>query len=137
MTTKTGTTTAQSGGPHELWATLVVLCIGVPLLFVFARAMSEAEQLRREAPLRAMVGDEAFNALAQGHKTELHYLGDGLLAPDFTLLDKDGKPWRLRDHRGKLVVMNVWSITCQPCVEEMPSLVNLDKIAKRRKDIEV
>ena len=137
MTTKTGTTNAQSGAPHELLAAIVVLCIGVPLLFVFARAMSEAEQLRREAPLRAMVGDEAFNALAQGQKTELHYLGDGLLAPDFTLPDKDGKPWRLRDHRGKLVVMNVWSITCQPCVEEMPSLITLNKIASRRKDIEV
>jgi peroxiredoxin len=60
-----------------------------------------------------------------------------LLAPDFTLQDKDGKPWRLRDHRGKLIVMNFWTVTCQPCVEEMPSLITLAEIAKKRSDIEV
>jgi peroxiredoxin len=59
------------------------------------------------------------------------------LAPDFTLQDQDGKPWRLRDQRGKLVVMNFWTVTCQPCVEEMPSLVTLAEIAKRRDDIVV
>ena len=137
MTTKPGMTSAQSGGQREFFAALLVLCIGAPLLFVFARAMAEAEQLRRESPLRAMIGDEAFNLNTRGQKTELHYLGDGLLAPDFTLLDKNGKPWRLRDHRGKVVVMNFWSVTCQPCVEEMPSLITLTSIAKRRKDIEV
>jgi peroxiredoxin len=135
MTTNTGTA-APSGG-REFWATIVVLIIGAPLLFVFARAMQEAEHLRREAPLRAILGGEAFDALIRGQKTELHYLGDGLLAPDFTLSDKNGKPWRLKDHRGKVVVMNFWSVTCQPCVEEMPSLVTLSTIANRRKDIEV
>jgi peroxiredoxin len=129
----------MSDNPHarELWAGLLVLCLGAPFVFVFARAMADAEVRRREAPLRAMVGDEAFESLARGEKTELHYLGDGLLAPDFALPDKDGKPWRLRDQRGKLVVMNFWTVTCQPCVEEMPSLVTLADIAKKRGDIEV
>jgi peroxiredoxin len=122
---------------RELWAGLLVLCLGAPFVFVFARAMADAEVHRREGPLRAMVGDQAFEALTRGEKTELHYLGDGLLAPDFTLQDKDGKPWRLRDHRGKLIVMNFWTVTCQPCVEEMPSLVTLAAIAKKRTDIEV
>jgi peroxiredoxin len=122
---------------RELWAGLLVLCLGAPFVFVFARAMADAEVRRREGPLRAMVGDEAFEALTHGVKTELHYLGDGLLAPDFTLQDKDGKPWRLRDHRGKLIVMNFWTVTCQPCVEEMPSLVTLADIAQKRTDIEV
>jgi peroxiredoxin len=135
MTTKTGTRTPSSG--REFWAALVVLVIGMPLLFTFARAMQEAEHLRKEAPLRHMLGSEAFEALRRGEKTELHYLGDGLLAPDFTLKDRNGKPWRLKDHRGKTVVMNFWSVTCQPCVEEMPSLVTLSTIAAKRKDFEV
>jgi peroxiredoxin len=129
--------TASNTPTRELWAGLLVLCLGAPFVFVFARAMADAEVRRREGPLRAMVGDEAFEALTHGVKTELHYLGDGLLAPDFTLQDKDGKPWRLRDHRGKLVVMNFWTVTCQPCVEEMPSLVTLADIAQKRTDIEV
>jgi peroxiredoxin len=134
MTTQTRT---APSGAKEFWAALIVLAIGSPLLFVFAHAMQEAEHLRKEAPLRAMLGSEAFEALSRGVKTELNYLGDGLLAPDFTLNDKNGKPWRLKDHRGKTVVMNFWSVTCQPCVEEMPSLVNLSTIANKRQDIEV
>ncbi|HTU58195.1 MAG TPA: TlpA disulfide reductase family protein [Polyangiales bacterium] len=122
---------------RELWAALLVLILGAPFVFVFARAMADGEVRRREGPLRAMLGDQAFNALSQGQKTEMHYLGDGLLAPDFTLEDKDGKPWRLKDQRGKIVVMNFWTITCQPCVEEMPSLITLADIAKKRKDIEL
>ena len=122
---------------RELWAALLVLILGAPFVFVFARAMADGELRRREGPLRAMLGDRPFELLSRGEKTELHYLGDGLLAPDFTLTDKDGKPWRLRDQRGKIVVMNFWTITCQPCVEEMPSLVTLADIAKQRKDIEV
>jgi peroxiredoxin len=125
------------GKSRELWAALLVLCLGMPFVFVFTRAMADAELRRREGPLRAMLGDQAYDALDHGEKTEMHYLGDGLLAPDFTLQDKDGKPWRLSEHRGKIVVMNFWTITCQPCVEEMPSLVTLAEIAKRRTDIEV
>jgi peroxiredoxin len=139
MSTNTGTTRTSSAvnGSREFWAALVVLIIGLPMLFVFANAMKEAEHLRREAPLRAILGSDSFDALTRGEKTELNYLGDGLLAPDFTLPDKSGKPFRLKDHRGKVVVMNFWSVTCQPCVEEMPSLVTLSTIANKRKDIEV
>jgi peroxiredoxin len=122
---------------RELLAALLVLCLGTPFVFIFARAVADSEVRRREGPLRAMLGDRPFEALNRGEKTELHYLGDGLLAPDFTLNDKDGKPWRLKDHRGKLVVMNFWTVTCQPCVEEMPSLITLADIAKRRDDLEV
>ena len=86
--------------PRELWAALIVLLLGAPFVFVFARAMADAEVVRREGPLRAIIGNQAFEALGRGEKTELHYLGDGLLAPDFTLQDQTGKPWRLRDHRG-------------------------------------
>lgn len=128
----------ESGRPaREFWAALVALCLGMPFVFVFARAMADSEVRRREGPLRAMIGDQAFEALARGEKTELHYLGDGLRAPDFTLKDKNDKPWRLSEQRGKTVVMNFWTITCQPCVEEMPSLITLAEIAKSRKDIEV
>jgi peroxiredoxin len=122
---------------RELLATLLIAIIGAPMLFLFTRAMADSEVRRREGPLRAMVGDTVFEALARGEKTDLHYLGDGLLAPDFTLPDQDGKPWRMKDQRGKITVMNFWSITCQPCVEEMPSLLTLAEVARRRKTFEL
>lgn len=122
---------------RELIVALVVLALGTPFVFAFARAMADGEQRRRQAPLRALIGDEAFDALTRGEKTELHYLGDELLAPDFTLNDQHGKPFRLRERRGKPLVLNFWSITCQPCVEEMPTLVTLAEIASRRGDFDV
>jgi peroxiredoxin len=126
-------------GPRraELWAGLIALVLGAPLVFLYARAMADSEVRRREAPLRAMIGNDAFERLARGEKTAAHYYGNELLAPDFTLADKDGKPWRLRDQRGKVVVMNFWTITCQPCVEELPSFLELASIAQKRDDLEV
>lgn len=118
-------------------AAVIAACIGAPLVFVYARAMADGESQRREAPLRAVIGEQFYEPLTRGEKTEYHYLGNELLAPDFTLPDRAGKPWRLRDQRGKIVVMNFWSIDCPPCLEELPSYLKLAEIAARRGDIEV
>ena len=122
---------------EELLPALVLLALGIPFVFLFVRAMVDGEQQRREAPVRALIGDDAYEELAQGNNTPLHYMGRSLSAPDFSLPDRHGKPWRLRDQRGKVVVMNFWTITCQPCVEEMPSLVQLAQLAAKRQDLEV
>jgi thiol-disulfide isomerase/thioredoxin len=39
----------------------------------------------------------------------------------------DGKPQTLADLRGKVVVLNFWATWCPPCVEETPSLIQLQK----------
>lgn len=65
------------------------------------------------------------------------YAGRDRLAPDFELADMSGKPVRLSSFRGKTVVLNFWTRTCQPCLEEMPSLAELAKIAKGRSDFVV
>jgi len=45
-----------------------------------------------------------------------------VLAPDFTLIDTNGKQHRLSDYRGKPVIINFWTTWCPPCREELPSM---------------
>jgi len=47
-------------------------------------------------------------------------------------MELNGKPEHLSDLRGKVVVLNFWASWCAPCVEETPSLIDLQKrIASR------
>jgi peroxiredoxin len=50
----------------------------------------------------------------------------GRAAPDFTLQDSDHRV-TLSQLRGKIVVLNFWATWCPPCVEEVPSLVQMQR----------
>jgi thiol-disulfide isomerase/thioredoxin len=45
--------------------------------------------------------------------------------PDLDFQDAAGKPLRLADFHGKLVVLNLWATWCIPCRTEMPTLDRL------------
>lgn len=50
-------------------------------------------------------------------------LQPGALAPDFSIRDAEGAPFRLLDARGKKpVLLLFWSIFCEPCRLELPVL---------------
>jgi peroxiredoxin len=50
---------------------------------------------------------------------------DGPPAPDFTLQQMNGDTFRLSDHRGEVVILNVWATWCPPCRVEIPGFVEL------------
>ena len=49
----------------------------------------------------------------------------GTVAPDFEVKDLDGGLARLSDHRGAVVLVNIWATWCLPCRTEMPSMERL------------
>jgi cytochrome c biogenesis protein CcmG, thiol:disulfide interchange protein DsbE len=55
----------------------------------------------------------------------------GSTAPDFTVQDAETKV-TLSQLRGQVVVLNFWATWCAPCVEEMPSLVEMQKRMKAK-----
>lgn len=46
-------------------------------------------------------------------------------APDLPVTGPDGKAMKLKDLKGKVVVLNLWATWCAPCKVEMPTLAKL------------
>jgi peroxiredoxin len=65
------------------------------------------------------------------------YSGYEKRAPSFTLNDTLGRAVSLEGYRGKVVVLNFWTKTCGPCMEEMPEIADLSRILRPMKDVAV
>jgi cytochrome c biogenesis protein CcmG, thiol:disulfide interchange protein DsbE len=48
----------------------------------------------------------------------------GHSAPDFTVSDPEHTV-SLHEYKGKVVVLNFWASWCAPCIEELPSLIQM------------
>lgn len=47
--------------------------------------------------------------------------------PDLQFQDGTGKPLKLSDWKGRVVLLNLWATWCAPCRKEMPDLSKLEK----------
>jgi cytochrome c biogenesis protein CcmG/thiol:disulfide interchange protein DsbE len=55
----------------------------------------------------------------------------GSAAPDFTVRDSE-RAVTLSQFKGQVVVLNFWATWCPPCIEEMPSLVQMQERMKSK-----
>jgi peroxiredoxin len=67
--------------------------------------------------LFALIIFTIYNNL-RNEKTEVLKIGDK--APDFELVDMNGKTHQLSDYQGQGVFLNFWGTWCKPCEREFP-----------------
>ena len=70
-------------------------------------------------------GGGNMKSLARGEMAKLTFPAEASVGPATSFYDAEGKPTRLADHRGKVLVVNFWATWCPPCVAEMPTLATL------------
>jgi thiol-disulfide isomerase/thioredoxin len=63
------------------------------------------------------------------------YAARNRMAPDFELPSINGGKVRLSSYRGKVVILNFWTKTCRPCLEEMPSIADLAKALRAHPNV--
>ncbi|HEY4177394.1 MAG TPA: TlpA family protein disulfide reductase [Kofleriaceae bacterium] len=98
-----------------------VALFGLGLLIAFLVMVPNAAARGDEAACRGLHGFEPVNP-------KLCKNGDCSLpvkAPDFTALDHQGKPVKLSDFKGKVVLVNFWASWCHLCREEKPNLAQM------------
>jgi thiol-disulfide isomerase/thioredoxin len=121
---------------------LSMTALAMALPFFFTLALAIGERRRHALPTSARVGLTLAAlslalawlpvraAIARARQSRNLAL-QNVVAPPFDTVDVFGKPQRLADHAGKVVLVNVWATWCPPCKKEMP---DLDRLYRSRKD---
>lgn len=108
--------------PRVLVAGGVAALIALGVVAVFLWMVPGAAQREAAAACRGMRGLEPLNpALCPGGQP----CTVPVPAPDFTAIDHQGKPVKLSDFRGKVVLLNFWASWCGVCKTEKPSLADM------------
>ncbi|HEY4158256.1 MAG TPA: TlpA disulfide reductase family protein, partial [Polyangiaceae bacterium] len=106
--------------PLSRIAQFVVIILAALGVYGFVTTARDGETRRVCTPLCAMRPD---------------YAARNRLAPDFELPKLGGGTARLSSYRGKAVILNFWTKSCRPCLEEMPSIAGLSKAIAPHSDL--
>jgi thiol-disulfide isomerase/thioredoxin len=105
------------------WALGVVALVGVAaVVYIIAQASNNTAPTAPTAAASKPAAEQAASFASKLSTPETP-----TPAPDYAFYDEAGKPVKIADLKGKVVVLNVWATWCGPCKIEMPTLAKLAK----------
>ncbi|UDF03860.1 TlpA family protein disulfide reductase [Asticcacaulis sp. AND118] len=102
---------------------VLIIAVSVAAVVLFRQAESEGTVAAESGP----VAEGPLKAYATGALAKLETHAAPRPIEDISFLDGAGKPVKLSDFKGRVVVLNIWATWCAPCKVEMPTLSNLQK----------
>lgn len=84
--------------------------------------------MRSIAQVVFLIAIAVLESPAQTSQTE----SQPVVAPAFSLKNLSGRTSRLSDHKGKVILINLWATWCAPCLVEIPELVKLQRMHQAR-----
>jgi peroxiredoxin len=133
---------ALSPNPESNWRfRLLVSSLALPVPFLITLMLASKDRRHGALSLSAKIGlaiaalsllliaKPAMDGLARS-KQSRNMAMHNVPAPLFDTPDIQGRPQRLADYKGQVVLVNIWATWCEPCRNEMPQL---DKLYQSRK----
>lgn len=85
-----------------------------------AEAVALLERLESEYDKEPLIGELTYGEFARNAIFEIRHLAPGKPAPEIEGKDTDGKPMKLSDYKGKVVLLSFWGTWCGPCMAAIP-----------------